>query len=437
MKRFVFGLLFILSVLNVQNLYADTVSWDSIVSADDVTIQWLNGFKNTVIDALNSFPGDNIEAGTITANAMDDNTNPEVRWGEAFSEFVYEGLLPPTSATLTSITTAGTAYVKNDSTNKMTRVEKDATSKLYTASKDTYVDLSSNGTFTYTEVVLGGAEPATAANSIRLAKVVTNGTAVASVTDMRVLGVQLSTNEDYYIKGMDILWTDADRVSSDAGIVYVGGTRINKVATTGLNVGTASDYITGASERGTSKWLYVYVDDNGSVKLDDTAPNYANTSGDTVGTLRYFKNGTDYWRNIGAIRLNASGSGNVVRFLQVEDCVQWDVPISLTTTLSSGVWSSALSCSTAIPATSKLGKFELYISSNSATNQAMSLRPNGGTSETPSPTVGNIVCGDSNNFGGQTFCVTDSSQQIQYYQFSSTTVDAADVKVIAYYYNNR
>lgn len=58
--------------------------------------------------------------------------------------------------------------------------------KTYTASKDTYVDItaSSGGTVsvTYTEVANGAASPSLAANYIRIAKVVTNGSAITSVT---------------------------------------------------------------------------------------------------------------------------------------------------------------------------------------------------------------------------------------------------------------
>jgi len=57
--------------------------------------------------------------------------------------------------------------------------------KTYTASKDTYVDVTaaSGGgvTVTYSEVTNGAAAPSLAANNIRVAKVVTNGSAITSV----------------------------------------------------------------------------------------------------------------------------------------------------------------------------------------------------------------------------------------------------------------
>jgi hypothetical protein len=53
--------------------------------------------------------------------------------------------------------------------------------KTYTASKDTYVDINASGTVTYTEVANGAASPSLTAGNIRVAKVVTNVSAIASV----------------------------------------------------------------------------------------------------------------------------------------------------------------------------------------------------------------------------------------------------------------
>lgn len=67
-------------------------------------------------------------------------------------------------------------------------VSKPAMSKTFTASKDTYVDLPKtakptiNADLTFTEVTNGAASPSLASGSIRLAKVVTNGSAITSVT---------------------------------------------------------------------------------------------------------------------------------------------------------------------------------------------------------------------------------------------------------------
>jgi hypothetical protein len=88
-------------------------------------------------------------------------------------------------ATLTMTLAEGDAYIRgvtfaiSTSDSKLT--------KTYTASKDTYVDLSKDQTFTYTEVPNGGAVPSIPTNNIRIAKVVTDGTEITSVTDLREL----------------------------------------------------------------------------------------------------------------------------------------------------------------------------------------------------------------------------------------------------------
>jgi uncharacterized protein RhaS with RHS repeats len=75
--------------------------------------------------------------------------------------------------------TPGAAYVIG------TRVEKliaDATLTFtYAVSSDTYNDISNAGVITHVAVATGAAAPAVTANSIRLEKVVTSGTAITSV----------------------------------------------------------------------------------------------------------------------------------------------------------------------------------------------------------------------------------------------------------------
>ena len=149
------------------------------VTADDVSVTHLQTFKNTVVNAINSADGGLLQSTTVTTAKLNDNANPEKRWDESFTDFVYTGLLPPTSASLSSTTTAGTAYIEG------VRVVKDATAKTYTASKHTYVDLSKTGTYTYSEVAINASEPAVTANSIRLARVSTDTTTVLSVRDDR------------------------------------------------------------------------------------------------------------------------------------------------------------------------------------------------------------------------------------------------------------
>lgn len=54
--------------------------------------------------------------------------------------------------------------------------------KTYTATKDTYVFINASGTVTYTEVTVGAAAPATPANSVLVAVVTTNASAITNIT---------------------------------------------------------------------------------------------------------------------------------------------------------------------------------------------------------------------------------------------------------------
>lgn len=138
-----------------------------------------------IAEALESFDGSQIQDGTITADALDASINPNTIGKETMSDFVYTGCVWSTSASLTTSMTGGTVYVSNAS--KQFRIAIPAIgSHLFTASKDTYVDVDDLGNFTYPEATNGGSAPALTASSIRIAKVVTSGTAVTSVVQTGV-----------------------------------------------------------------------------------------------------------------------------------------------------------------------------------------------------------------------------------------------------------
>lgn len=69
--------------------------------------------------------------------------------------------------------------------------------RAYTATKDTYVDIDITGTVSYTAVTVGATSPALAANSIRLAVVNTNGSAIAGVNQYGVDIVTTSGQVNY------------------------------------------------------------------------------------------------------------------------------------------------------------------------------------------------------------------------------------------------
>lgn len=100
------------------------------------------------------------------------------------------------------------------------------TARLFTASKDTYVDiLSTAGVFSlvYTEVANGAAAPALAANSIRLAKVVTDATDIQAASSITQFGKD-SLNNTYYPNGpVGGAELDSSELSSNMKIAYNSG----------------------------------------------------------------------------------------------------------------------------------------------------------------------------------------------------------------------
>lgn len=247
----------------ITNSYAGAINVDQFVTADDVTIAHLEQMRATFQTAINAKDGSLLQAQTISTAALDANANPENRWNEGFNDFIFTGLLPPTSSDLTSVTTSGTVYMNG------VRVVKDATSKTYTASKQTFVDISSTGTFTYSEVTIGASEPSVAANSIRLARVSTDGTTVAAVRDDRVTTITLAagstgsiadTDGDTQIQteesdDEDKLRFDTEGVErmvlDDTGLIFEGATADNFETLLAFSDVTADQTITMPDNTGT------------------------------------------------------------------------------------------------------------------------------------------------------------------------------------------
>ena len=284
---------------------AEAVTTIRILSPDDVTITTLDTNYQTLTDAANSLDGSLIQAGTISSDSLDSNANPEKRWADSFDSFVATGLLPPTATGLASTTTAGRALIKNDTDNETKYVEKDATAKTYTASRWTFVDLSSAGTYTYQAVAIGAADPATTANSIRLARISTDATDVGAVRDDRVTSLSVTSNEDHYRTGLTISVTTPDTVIISPGFTRHGTTAITKTANSTLDLGTAGDWVGDASGVAASTYGFVVTSSLGSIELTATAPTLADTSENTTGKLRYVTSGGSLYRTLAWFYMNA------------------------------------------------------------------------------------------------------------------------------------
>ncbi len=169
------------------NVCFGAVVTSSYLSPDGVTVEKLDSNRLVLTNAANSVDGGLLQHESVTAGKLDANATPVNRWKESFNNFVYTGLIVPTSDDLDSTTTSGIAYING------IRVVKDATPNTYTASVVTYLDLSENGTYTYSETAGGGAVPSIALNSIRLTVVSTDSTKVTFVSDERTTTVVLGT----------------------------------------------------------------------------------------------------------------------------------------------------------------------------------------------------------------------------------------------------
>lgn len=246
--------------------------------------------------------------------------------------------------------------------------------------------------------------------------------------------------KDLISRGFELVYGTTTSVTVNPGVLYNNTTLVNTTTTTPIDITVSGNYLTGA--RYVSQWIYVGVKDASTIKLFATKDGgggsvaltwYADTSGNTAGTGYYLKNGTDYYRCIGAIRLNATESGEIEKFFQQGNTIMWDVPVELTTT-SKTSW-FALSCSVAMPSISTCGIFGLSANETNAVSGVW-IRPTGSTwSSNPEDGVGapGTANGDHATTG-QRICMTDASQSIDYI---NTISDNIFISLEGYYLNIR
>lgn len=317
-----FGLLVSLAFFSSGKSYAGTISVPTFSADSGVT--HLETLRTTVVSVINgNIEGSgstgatsNIKADSLGELDMADEVNPRVRANEllgvgvdttsAQASFIYTGLTPATSATLTSDISFGTAYINGY------RVPKTATSNTYTASMDTYVDLSQTGTYTFSAVAVGATAPSVAANSARLAKVTTSGTAITAVTDLanrRIPGLIVPA---HYRTGFSVSRDSTTGISVYPGSAEVNNAMLSKTAITTLGLGTAGDWAGGSSLRASNTSAYVGIDASGNIKLHTTAPTHDNYGVSTTsGKKRYATWSSTVYRILGWFRMNGTGSGEV------------------------------------------------------------------------------------------------------------------------------
>lgn len=295
-----------------NNCFANTISITPFISGNDVTIAALETQRTTLSNVINGNieGGINIKAGTLVSVDFSNSVSPVTRWDESFTDFTVTGMLPPTSASLSSTTTAGTSYIDGY------RVVIGSTAHTYTASKDTWVYVHSGGYYVYSEVATSASQPSTPSNTLLLAKVVASGSAITSVSDLRTLGISLSSTTAIvpvnYRDQMVVSWDSASTITVQPGAIEVNSTKVLKTTATTLTLGTASDWAGGASLQAVSTYGYVGSDSSGNLKLHTTAPtNVDYALSFTLGKKRYATWSATVYRIIGWFYMNSTGSGQL------------------------------------------------------------------------------------------------------------------------------
>jgi hypothetical protein len=229
-------------------------------------------------------------------------------------------------------------------------------------------------------------------------------------------------------RGFEIVNNSSDKdhdIDIQPGTLYHNSTEVNLISIITIQLDNNAHWIDGSlySFSGGIGFAYIYVKNDGTCRFDEHIPDYADTSGNTVGTKYYYKDGSNnYWRVIGAVRVATDDT--VDYFFQNGIRFMYDIPIQKTTTTSPTVWSASLSCATEIPAISKLGIFGSFARSTVGAGQTeIRIRPNGSSWNTNAENASaydimgsTYPCGAGNQFQG----MTDNNRAIQYYTLASS-----------------
>lgn len=146
---------------------------------------------NAVYNAIQSFDGSQIQSGTVVAGAMNASINPNTLLHDTINPFVQSGCVWSQTSGFIGTMTGGVLYTGTSSALYRVSVT-GVGSNTFTASKDTYVDIDYNGNITYSAVANNATSPALTANSIRVAKIITNGSTITSIVQNGVDGVTTS-----------------------------------------------------------------------------------------------------------------------------------------------------------------------------------------------------------------------------------------------------
>lgn len=143
--------------------------------------------EQALANAIASFDGSQVQTATIQGSALVANANPLTLLGDSMFPFVASGCVwsgDSYGSTLNGSMTSGIVYVQNPSGQLVRLTATAISAHAFTASTDTYIDIDYNGNVTFTGVSNNSVSPALAANSVRLAIVVSGASSIAAATSI-------------------------------------------------------------------------------------------------------------------------------------------------------------------------------------------------------------------------------------------------------------
>jgi len=160
---------------------------------DEVTALSVNQGANAVAAVVNgnlddsnisTVSGTKITAGSAPATIFNDSANVEKFRQEAAIAFIQSGLIWSALTGLNGAMTSGVIYSTNGTRISVAAIA----TRAFTASRDTYVSVSPTGVVDGFQEVTNNATPPTLAGGYQfLSKVVSSGSAITSVVDLRQL----------------------------------------------------------------------------------------------------------------------------------------------------------------------------------------------------------------------------------------------------------
>lgn len=138
--------------------------------------------ETALAQAIQAFDGSQINAGSVVASAFNASINPNTLLNDTIKPFVAANCIwsAVSSSPPVGTMTGGLIYVGPSGAIQRVVVN-GIGSHTFAASSDTYVDIDYNGNVTYSVVSNNAASPSITANSVRVAIIITNTTAITFV----------------------------------------------------------------------------------------------------------------------------------------------------------------------------------------------------------------------------------------------------------------